>query len=295
MQTIKRLYNEALELEPGEREAYLEGACAGDASLQAEIEQLLAREGEAEEVLGKPAFDVAARALAEEPASHHACNLTGRTIAHYEILEELGEGGMGVVYKARDTHLNRLVALKVLAPGLVGDPERNRRFIREARAASALNHPNIVTIHDIDQAHGIDYIAMEYIPGRMLDDLIPRKGMNLQKALRLAVEIAGALASAHAAGIVHRDLKPGNVIVGEDGRARVLDFGLVKLVEWARPGDGKSGTTAERPTGLAMGNGYISTRTVREPGKSGRCRRPGATRSGLQKGAGFRLRRAMFL
>ncbi len=161
--------------------------------------------------------------------------MIGKTLDHYEITEKLGEGGMGVVYKARDTHLDRFVALKVLPPEKVSDPERKRRFIQEAKAASALNHPSIITIYDIDQADGIDYIAMECVAGKTLDELIPRKGMRLSLALKYAVQIADALARAHGAGIIHRDLKPSNVMVDEHGLVKVLDFGLAKLTEAAGP------------------------------------------------------------
>src|SRR5437588_10216971 len=128
----------------------------------------------------------------------------------HEILEKLGEGGMGVVWKARDTRLDRLVALKFLPAAKMSDPERKRRFAHEAKAASALNHPNIITIYDIDQADGADFIAMEFVPGTALDQLIPRKGLRLNDALKYAIQVADALAAAHAAGIVHRDVKPGN-------------------------------------------------------------------------------------
>jgi len=157
--------------------------------------------------------------------------MIGRTIAHYQILEKLGEGGMGVVYKARDTHLDRFVAIKVLPPERVTDPERKRRFVQEAKAASALNHPNIITIYDIDKADGVDFIAMEFVAGKTLDQLTGRKGLKLNETLKYAVQIADALATAHAAGIVHRDLKPGNVMVTNDGLVKVLDFGLAKLTE----------------------------------------------------------------
>jgi serine/threonine protein kinase len=146
--------------------------------------------------------------------------MTGRTISHYEVLEKLGEGGMGVVYKARDSHLKRFVALKVLPPEKVADPERKQRFVREARSASALNHPNIVTVYDIDQSDGVDFIVMEYVEGKSLGELIGRKGLKLSEALKYAVQIADALAKAHAAGIVHRDLKPANIMVTGDGRAK---------------------------------------------------------------------------
>ena len=145
--------------------------------------------------------------------------MTGKTISHYQITEKIGEGGMGAVYKARDLHLDRFVAIKVLAAEMVADPERKARFVREAKSASALNHPNIVHIYDIDQQDGIDFIAMEYVAGRTLGEMIPRGGMPLAQALGIAVQVADALAAAHEAGIVHRDVKPGNILVGENGRA----------------------------------------------------------------------------
>lgn len=157
--------------------------------------------------------------------------MIGRTIAHYEILEKVGEGGMGVVYKARDTHLDRFVAIKVLPPKRVADPERKLRFVQEAKAASALNHPNIITVHDIASEAGVDFMVMEFVPGKTLDQLIGRKGLRLNDTLKYGAQIAAALATAHAAGIIHRDLKPGNVMVTEGGLVKVLDFGLAKLAE----------------------------------------------------------------
>jgi eukaryotic-like serine/threonine-protein kinase len=161
--------------------------------------------------------------------------MVGRTISHYDILEKLGEGGMGVIYKARDTHLDRFVAIKVLPPEKVADAERKRRFVLEAKSASALNHPNIITIHDIANDNGLDFIAMEYVPGKALNQVIARKGLPVAEALKYAVQIADALAAAHAAGIIHRDLKPGNVMVcgapERSGLVKVLDFGLAKLTE----------------------------------------------------------------
>src|SRR5205807_4753320 len=129
-----------------------------------------------------------------------------QTISHYRIVEKLGSGGMGVVYKARDTRLDRFVGLKFLPATKMSDPERKRRFVQEAKAASALNHPNIITIYEIDQADGADFIAMEFVPGKALDQLIPRKGLRLNGAVKYAIQIADALAAAHAARIVHRDL-----------------------------------------------------------------------------------------
>ncbi|MBL8296675.1 MAG: serine/threonine-protein kinase [Bryobacterales bacterium] len=161
--------------------------------------------------------------------------MTGRTFAHYQIAEKLGEGGMGTVYKARDLHLDRFVGIKVLRADRHRDAERKRRFIVEAKAASALNHPNIITIHDIGTAEDVDYIVMEYVKGQTLAALIGHRGMALSDVLKYGIQIADALAAAHSAGIVHRDLKPANVMIAADGRVKVLDFGLAKLTEAVAP------------------------------------------------------------
>ena len=158
-------------------------------------------------------------------------SIIGRSIAHYSVIEKLGEGGMGAVYKARDERLDRYVALKILPAETVSDPERRRRFEQEAKSASALNHPNIVTIYDIGQAEDVNFIAMEYVAGKTLDALVGPKGLSLKDALKYAVQIADGLGKAHAAGIVHRDLKPSNIMVTPDGLVKLLDFGLAKLVE----------------------------------------------------------------
>ena len=217
---IKGLFRLALDTPESERPRFLESACVGDADLRTEVERMLAGNEE-------PGWQNPAGKLFEVTAEL----APGDTLGHYRIEARLGEGGMGVVYKAHDSHLHRSVALKVLPPEKVADPERKRRFVREARAASALNHPNIVTVHDIDQSDGVDFIAMEYVEGKTLDKTIGRRGLKLDLALKYAIQIADALAKAHAAGIVHRDLKPGNVMVTEDGRVKVLDFGLAKLTE----------------------------------------------------------------
>jgi len=155
--------------------------------------------------------------------------MIGTTLAHYEILEKLGEGGMGVVYRARDQLLDRLVAIKVLPENKVGDDDRLRRFAQEARTASALNHPNIITIHDIACDGTTQYIVMEYVRGKTLDHLIPHKGMRLGEVLKIGIQVAEAVAAAAEAGVVHRDLKPGNIMVSESGLVKVVDFGLAKL------------------------------------------------------------------
>jgi Tol biopolymer transport system component/predicted Ser/Thr protein kinase len=161
--------------------------------------------------------------------------MIGQTLGHYRIDSKLGEGGMGVVYRAFDTHLDRAVAIKVLRPDATTSPDRKRRFVQEAKSASALNHPGIVHIYDIDSASlpdgSIDFIAMEFVPGKTLDQCIGKSGLSLKDALTYGIQIADALARAHAAGIVHRDLKPANIIVADDGRVKLLDFGLAKLTE----------------------------------------------------------------
>jgi serine/threonine protein kinase len=182
--------------------------------------------------------------------------MVGRTVSHYQIVERLGAGGMGVVYKARDTHLDRFVAIKVLNPEKVPDPQRKARFVQEAKAASALNHPNIVHIYDIGTDAGADFIAMEYVTGKALDQLIPRKGMRLNEALKIAAQVADALARAHEAGIVHRDVKPSNLMVDEHGVVKVVDFGLAKLTEAAETsGDATTRTVRVLPASLRSGVG----------------------------------------
>jgi eukaryotic-like serine/threonine-protein kinase len=175
--------------------------------------------------------------------------MIGQTLGHYRIESKLGEGGMGVVFKAFDTHLDRAVAIKVLRPDTTANPERRRRFVLEAKAASALNHPNIVHVYDIDTAAlpqgATDFIAMEFVAGRTLDQCIGRNGLTLKDTLKYGIQIADALARAHSAGIVHRDLKPANVIVTEKGIVKLLDFGLAKLVEVVE-GDPEAATVAAK-------------------------------------------------
>ncbi len=189
--------------------------------------------------------------------------MIGQTLSHYRINGKLGEGGMGVVYQAVDTRLDRTVAIKVLHSEAVADPERKRRFVQEAKAASALNHPNIVTIYEIDEAESggkvIDLIVMEYIPGKTVDQLIGRGGLRVNEALRYVIPMADALARAHGAGIVHRDLKPANLMVNEHGLVKILDFGLAKLTERTDGDDAATRDIARTEEGAIVGTAaYMS-------------------------------------
>jgi hypothetical protein len=163
--------------------------------------------------------------------SVHPRPMVDRTVLQYQLLEKLGAGGMGEVYKARDTRLNRFVAMKVLPAGMAADPERRRRFVHEAQAASALNHPNIITIYDIVNDGDTQYMVAEFVAGKTLLELVSKEGLPVPQAIQYATQMADALSAAHAAGIIHRDIKPANVMVTSAGLVKVLDFGLAKLIE----------------------------------------------------------------
>ena len=194
--------------------------------------------------------------------------LIGTTLSQYRILEKLGEGGMGEVYLAEDTSLKRKVALKVLPAEMAADPERLARFKREAESVAALNHPNIVTIHSVEEFEGKHFLTMEWVDGQTLGELMSRGAMPLNKIFDLGVPIADALASAHEEGITHRDLKPANVMVTQKGRVKVLDFGLAKLaVEGGEEGSDEQPTQALTQEGLAVGTvPYMSPEQVRGEG-----------------------------
>ncbi len=176
--------------------------------------------------------------------------MIGRVLNHYKILEQIGRGGMGEVFVAEDMSLDRKVALKVLPEELSANEERRRRFEREAKAIAALNHPNIVTIHSVEQAEGVHFITMELVQGKRLSELLPKGGMALSKFLELAIPITDALSAAHEQGITHRDLKPDNIMVTEAGRPKILDFGVAKL----RP---EPSYDSELPTEAMTGKGRI--------------------------------------
>src|SRR5262245_11536188 len=227
---IESLYYTALERGPTERAAFLVEACAGDEELRREVESLLAAHEQSESFLATPALEVAAQVIAEDRGQ----TLSGRIISHYQVLSLLGAGGMGEVYLAEDTRLGRKVALKLLPQKFTQDRERVLRFQQEARAASALNHPNILTIYEIGEFEGRHFIATEFIDGQTLRMLMGAQ-IKLPAALDVATQVASALAAAHEAGIVHRDIKPENIMARRDGYIKVLDFGLAKLTEQFSP------------------------------------------------------------
>ena len=196
-------------------------------SFAAEVEALISSDQEAGSFIERPAFEVVAAMMAAEHSKIEA----GQVIGPYKVVSRLGSGGMGDVYLAHDSRLGRKVALKLLPEYFTRDEQRLRRFQQEARAASALNHPNVITIFEIGKAGSIHFIASEYIAGQTLRERMSGRRMMLGEALDVAIQVASALESTHQAGIVHRDIKPENIMVREDGYVKVLDFGLAKLTE----------------------------------------------------------------
>jgi tRNA A-37 threonylcarbamoyl transferase component Bud32 len=228
-QKVGELYDRATELDPARRNAFLLEACAGDEELRREVESLLAAHENAGDFIDQPAVEIAAGLFRRQSAG----SIEGKKISNYQVLSLLGKGGMGEVYLALDLRLGRKVALKLLPQQFIQDPLRVKLFEREARAASALNHPNIITIFDIGQCEGVHFIATEYIEGQTVRQRLRGSPLPLREALKVAIQTAGALAAAHEAGIIHRDIKPENVMVRRDGYVKVLDFGLAKLTETA--------------------------------------------------------------
>ena len=238
---IDSLLHAVLDRPPAERAAFLRQECAGDQALENEVRSLMAADEHADSFLDRMVQAEAGRELTGAPTATH---LAGQTISHYRILGVLGAGGMGVVYKAFDTKLGRPVALKFLPPHLRHEPELKRRLGEEARAASTLDHPNIVVIHDIEETPDGDlFIAMAFHEGVTLRDRIERekpRGLPVGEALRIARQIAAGLGRAHERGLLHRDIKPSNVIVAKDGIARIIDFGLAKASDATATLDGST-------------------------------------------------------
>jgi len=263
-ENLKEIFHAAVALAPNERAAYLDQACNGDLSLRRAVESLIKSHEETGNFVDTPAYQAAAEMLVDGLALR-----SGQTVAHYRIVSLLGEGGMGKVYLAEDTKLHRRVSLKFLSTNFTQDHGRLRRFEQEARAASALNHPNILTIHEISEAEGHRFIATEFIEGQTLRQRL-RTGLDLEQALEIAIQAASALVAAHRVNIVHRDIKPENIMIRrEDGLVKVLDFGLAKMSQTSSVAGGAS-VDKDAPTqfktspGVVMGTAaYMSPEQAR--------------------------------
>ena len=224
---VNDLFESAIERAPEERAAFLDESCHGDEGMRREVESLLTSHERAENFIEVPAFEVAPELATTDTAGL----LVGKLIAHYRIESLIGIGGMGEVYLARDERLGRKVALKLLPERLTADETQLSRFKTEARAASALNHPNILTVYEIGAEGSRQFIATEFIEGVTLRAALASGRMSAQRALEITVQVASALAAAHDAGVVHRDIKPENIMLRPDGYVKMLDFGIAKLTE----------------------------------------------------------------
>src|SRR5438132_3408524 len=226
-QQVKQIFQSALERNPAERSAFLNQACADDPALRSQVESLIASHDQA----GDSIEAMAAEAATEMLDGDQAVSIVGKQIGHYEVLSRIGRGGMGEVFLAHDTSLGRKVALKLLRSDFTRNEERLRRSQQEARAASALNHPNILTIYEIGHDGSLHFMATEYVEGETLRQHLSRDRLTVGQTLDVAIQVASALAAAHQAGIIHRDIKPENIMLRTDGNVKVLDFGLAKLTE----------------------------------------------------------------
>jgi serine/threonine protein kinase len=224
LQQIEALYNEVSALPPGERPVFLDGRCGNDTDLRGELDSLLACECETESYLDKPAIHFAAESLARQGAGQRVGQMLGR----YQLLSMVGRGGSGDVYCSVDSRLNRLVAVKILAPYLADDPAWSKRFEQEARLIAALNHPHICILHDAGHERGVYYLVFEYLVGEVLSDRLSHEPMPLPEVLQCAIQIAEALEHAHQQGVVHHDLKPQNIMLIKTG-VKLLDFGIAEL------------------------------------------------------------------
>ena len=246
-QQVNDLFQLAAERAPEERTTFLQTACQGDEGLRREVESLIASYERAENFIESPAFEVVPELLTDDRAGA----IVGESIAHYQIESLIGVGGMGEVYLARDERLGRKVALKFLPERLTANNAQLSRFKSEARAASALNHPNILTVYEIGTEGNRHFIATEFIEGVTLRAALARGRMSVHDALEVAVQVASALAAAHKTGVVHRDIKPENIMIRPDGYVKVLDFGLAKLTEQQSASDNRDLTITNTQHTLA--------------------------------------------
>jgi serine/threonine protein kinase/Tol biopolymer transport system component len=243
---IGQFYHAALELAPAERADFLARVCDGDEALRLEVESLISAAEQAGDFIAASALKDASELLTVETTEQHSMALGKRQIGHYQIESLLGAGGMGEVYLAQDTRLGRQVAIKLLPPEAAHDPTAKRRLLREARAAAALNHPNIVTIHSIEEADNSVFIVMEYVEGDTLTTRISGGMLEFILLLDVGAQVADALAAAHSVGLIHRDIKPSNILITQDGQVKLLDFGIAKVTKpFHTEGGANSRLTAE--------------------------------------------------